>query len=98
VFIEITYLEDIGGRDSLPLVARVMREVDLFVEQRLVMRIAVAKVLQELVSRAHDDAHPLVLGLFVRNLGQVEDYVVDSHVPQQSLVISARALLGGAVR
>ena len=83
-------LEDVRGRLGLPLVRRQQRHVDLLVQQRLILLVAEAERLQELVRRAHDDAHALVVRLLVRDLGQVEHNVVHAHVAQQALVVAAR--------
>ena len=77
----------VDGRHGvrLPLVARILAQVDGLVEQRLVLRVHVAEALQEDVRRADYRAHARVVLFVVVDGGQVEQRFVHAHVSQQTL-------------
>ena len=58
------------------------KEVDVFVQQRLILNVSQAKVLQEFVSQSHKVVHPNVLFLVVWDLQQIEQNGMHAHVPK----------------
>jgi hypothetical protein len=60
------------------------------VEQRLVLRIAEAEVLQELVCQTHQLVHAHVLLRLKGDLQQIKDDGVHAHVVQEALLVLAR--------
>lgn len=61
----------------------------MVVQQDLVLLIAQAEVLQELVGQAHELLHQLVVLLVVRILEEIEDDSVDANIAEQSLLMLA---------
>ena len=66
---------------------RRQEQLNVFVEERLILSVAQAKVLQELVGQPHELVHPYVLLLLVGDLEQVQDDAVNAHVPEKTLLV-----------
>ena len=63
-------------------------------QQSLVLLVSQAELLEELVGHPHQDNHPGVLLVVVGDLEQVQDDRVDSHVPQQPLLVFSGLAVG----
>jgi hypothetical protein len=64
-------------------------KVKLLVQQRLILLVAEAEILKELVRQSHQLVHAHVLFLVIGDLQQVQHHSVNTNVAQQPLLVLA---------
>lgn len=80
-----------NGADCLGFAdSRIKKKVQMFVQQDLILLIAEAEILQEIMSEPHEFVHSNILFGVERNLKQIENDSVNADVSQQPLLVFAR--------
>ena len=68
----------------------------MFVEQRLVLLVSSAEILEKFMGQSHQLVHPHVVLAVVGDLQQVQNDRVDAHVTQKALLVLPGFVIGSS--